>query len=146
MSKLEEFQSKFDSEIKINKYEHGTDLHVEALKTNDLLVSWVNFYIKEKNILKKLYNKRNRLFQELKLYYSGKASPEVYNEKPLNERILRSDLESYINSNDTFLQLKEQIDEQESVVELCQLAVETLKTRTFLIKDAIKYLEFINGL
>ncbi len=146
MSRLDELEQKFSAEVSFNKFEQGLDLHVESLKTNDFLVSWISLFVKEKRLLKKLYIRKNKLIQALKIYYSGKASPDVYHEKPLGDRILRTELDSYIQADDEYLKLKEEIDEQESVVELCERAVDALKTRAFLIKDAIKYLEFINGL
>ncbi|MCX8008068.1 MAG: recombination mediator protein UvsY [Patescibacteria group bacterium] len=145
-TRLDELMAKFSEEVNINYHQQGVDLHNIALKTNDLLVSWINLYVKEKSILKKLNRKMTELVHELKMYYSGRARPEVYEEKPLNDRILKVEIDTYIKADKEFLKLKEMIDEQESIVELCENAVDALKTRAYLIKDAIRYLEFINGL
>lgn len=144
LEKLQGYQERFDNEVQFKTVE-GTDLHNAALKTNDLLVQWINSFIKEKTELKKLYREHDKLIHKLRIYYSGKAAPEIYEEKPLNDRILRGEVDQYIKSDDDYLNLKERIDVQENIVELCQMAVEALKSRTFLIKDAIRFLEFING-
>lgn len=144
MSKLEELQEKFKKECSIQT-EQGTDLHRESLKTSDFMVSWVSLYIQENRILKKLKNNQIKMYQELRTYYSGKASPDVYEARPLNDRILRTDIDNYIKTDPLFLELQEKIDEQECVVDLCQKAVEALKSRSFLIKNAIEYLKFLNG-
>ncbi|MCX8008220.1 MAG: recombination mediator protein UvsY [Patescibacteria group bacterium] len=145
-TKLDSLTTKFSEEVSINVHQQGVDLHNIALKTNDLLVSWINLYVKEKTLLKRLHRKMVVLIHDLKMYYLGRASPEVYAERPLNDRILKVEVETYLKADPQFLKLKEEIDDQESVVELCEKAVEMLKTRAFLIKDAIRYLEFVNGL
>lgn len=143
--KLIELQEKFENECSIKVIDQGVDLHRESLKTSDMLVSWVSLYVKENRILKKMKTKQAKLYQDLKVYYSGKASPEIYEQKPLNDRILRSDIDNYIKTDPSFLELQEEIDEQESIVDLCIRASETLKNRSFLIKNAIDYLKFLNG-
>ena len=144
MTRLEELQQKFERECSINT-EQGTDLHRESLKTSDMLVSWVSLYVKENRILKKLKIKQSKVYQDLKGYYSGKAAPEVYQIRPLNDRILRTDIDNHIKTDPLFLEIQEQIDEQESIVDLCLKATEALKNRSFLIKNAIDYLKFLNG-
>ena len=144
--KLETYIKKFEDEVKVTSLSHGLDLHNEALKTADLLVQWTNIYIVEKKALKKMYQQRDKLILKLKQYYSGKGSPEEYEKAPLNDKVLRTELDVWIRANDNWISLQTDIDCQESVVELAERACEVLKTRGFLIRDALRYLEFINGM
>ena len=86
---LEELQEQVDKDLKIN----DTELDLESLKTPQLH----NKYLKHYNNFKLLLTRAESDYKILKRvkweYYTGKASPQVYQQKPFNLKIMKSDID-----------------------------------------------------
>ena len=79
-------------------------LSIDSLEYDSIRTPQINHkYIKELLIAKDLYSRYEFDLKRLKkrkwLYYSGKANPEVYVEKPLDLKIMKSDLKMFIESD-----------------------------------------------
>lgn len=131
-----------ESEISLRE---GVDLHQESLKTNNFMVHWLNVYVVENNNLRKLKRHGHKLYLKLKKYYTGRGTTEDYNKKPLNDKLLRTEVDIWINSDDEWQEFQTLLDVQENIVLTAEKMMDVLKTRAFLIKDALRYLEFIGG-
>ena len=64
----------------------------------------------------------------------------------MNEKILKSDVEKYIEADDAWLKIKEVVQNQFALVELIENMLENIKQRGFAIKHAIEYKKFEAGL
>ena len=62
------------------------------------------------------------------------------------EKILKSDVEKYIEADDAWLKIKEVVQNQFALVELIENMLENIKQRGFAIKHAIEYKKFEAGL
>ncbi len=82
---LEQLQNEVDKDLKIN----DTELDLESLKTPQLH----NKYMKHLTKFKLMLSKANTDFYSLRRdkweYYTGKADPQVYAEKPFDLKILK---------------------------------------------------------
>jgi hypothetical protein len=78
-------------------------------------------------------------------YYTGKADPSVYAEKPFNLKILRQDVDKYIDSDEDIIKLKQKSDYLNTVVDFLDRTVRQISNRTFTIKNAIDWKKFISG-
>ena len=99
---LEQLQDLAEKDLKIN----DTELDLESLKTPQLH----NKYLKFLNKWKLLQTKANidyyKLRKEKWEYYTGKAPQQVYAEKPFNLKILKTDIDKYMESDDELVKLK----------------------------------------
>ena len=67
-----------------------TALDREALRTPYLHSKYLKFYEESKLELAKLKKEQKKIKLEKVLYYTGRADPEIYKEKPFDLKILKN--------------------------------------------------------
>ena len=108
---LEEIQTMADKDLKINDVE----LDLESLKTPQLHNKYSKYHTKYKNLLKVAEQDLARIVREKWEYYTGKADPSVYQEKPFNLKVLRQDVDKYIKSDSDVNKLEQKVTYIEKV-------------------------------
>ena len=93
---FDELQALADKDLKIN----DTELDLESLKTPQLHNKYMKFHNQYVNLLKKAEQDLARLTREKWEYYTGKADPSVYQERPFNPKILKQDVDKYLKADD----------------------------------------------
>tara|TARA_B100000287_G_scaffold285832_1_gene269492 strand:- start:18 stop:446 length:429 start_codon:yes stop_codon:yes gene_type:complete len=138
---LEELQEQVDKDLKIN----DTELDLESLKTPQLH----NKYLKEYNNFKLLLSRAESDYKILKRfkweYYTGKSSPQVYKEKPFNLKIMKSDIDKYLESDEDLIKSKQKIDYLETVVNYLDRTLKTISSRDWQIRNSIEWRKFTSG-
>ena len=139
---LKEIMEQVDQDIKVDK----SVLDLESLRNPELHNKYLKMFIMEGIALKKLYNQENRLLLEKTNYYSGKADPNVYKEKPFNIRVLKQDLDNYVNADVDMIALRNRIIEQKALVDYLSSVVDNINNRNWNIRNAVEFLKFKNGI
>lgn len=135
--KLEDIRVEWKADSKI---EDELKLDNESLRTASLHQKYMDMLSQESYTLKKLYGEKTRIYKEKWLYYSGKASPEVYKEKGVfQHKVLKNDLEMFIESDDEYLEKKLQIDYQEEKVKFLESVIKQISQRDWQIRNAIEW-------
>ena len=138
---LEELQDLADKDLKIN----DTELDLESLKTPQLH----NKYLKELTKFKLLLTKADSDYRVLKRikweYYTGKADPKVYAEQPFDLKILKTDIDKYLDADDDLIRAISNVKYLEAVVEFLDRTLRQITNRTFTIKNAIDWRKFTSG-
>ena len=138
---LEELQDIVEKKLKIN----DTELDLEALKTPQLH----NEFLKHYNKFKLMKTKASAELATIKLhkweYYTGKADPIVYQQKPFNLKILKQDVDKYIEADEDYQKIKQKVDYLETIVDFLDRTIRQIQNRGFLIKDAIEWRKFTSG-
>ena len=138
---LEQLQEQAEKDLKIN----DTELDLESLKTPQLH----NKYLKEYNNFKLLLSRAESDYKILKRvkweYYTGKASPKVYQEKPFNLKIMKSDIDKYLESDEDIIKAKQKIDYLETVVNYLDRTLKTISSRDWQIRNSIEWRKFTSG-
>jgi|TARA_Y100000816_G_C26008690_1_gene527298 hypothetical protein len=138
---LEELQDIVEKKLKIN----DTELDLEALKTPQLH----NEFLKHYNKFKLMKTKASAELATIKLhkweYYTGKADPMVYQQKPFNLKILKQDVDKYIEADEDYQKIKQKVDYLETIVDFLDRTIRQIQNRGFLIKDAIEWRKFTSG-
>jgi hypothetical protein len=133
-----------ETDLKFNE----TELDTESLRIPQLHGKYLNMLYDEKLVLRKW---RNELSYILKLkweYYTGKMSEEQLKElgwKPFELRILKQDVELYIESDTEVIQKKDRVFVQEEKVNYLESIIKMISNRQYHIRDAITWRKFING-
>ena len=96
---LETLQEQVDKDLKIN----DTELDLESLKTPQLHNKYMKHYTKFKLMLAKAETDYSQLKRTKWEYYTGKADASVYAEKPFDLKVLRTDVDKYIESDDELI-------------------------------------------
>lgn len=142
--KLEDIQAAWKQDSTIDR----TELGEESLKIPQLHSKYFNIYSQERLVLRKLesdYKKLQRLKHE---YYTGVISEEDLRERqwtPFMLKILRTDLNLYLDSDEELQIMQLKIDMQKEKVDFLDSAIKTLTTRGYQIKNAIDWTRFQMG-
>ena len=138
---LEELQILAEKDLKIN----DTELDLESLKTPQLH----NKYLKHLNKFKLLLSKSQIDYYTMRKekweYYTGKAPAQVYAEKPFNLKILKTDIDKYMESDDELVKLKSKVEYIQTVIDFLDSTIKQISNRGFQIKNAIDWRKFTSG-
>ena len=138
---FEELQALADKDLKIN----DTELDLESLKTPQLHNKYMKFHNQYTNLLKKSEQDLARLTREKWEYYTGKADPSVYQQKPFNIKLLKPDVDKYLKSDDDLIKLEQKVTYIQSVVDYLDRTIKIISNRGFQIKNAIDWRKFTSG-
>ena len=138
---LEKLQLQADSDLKIN----DTELDLESLKTPQLHNKYMKHLTKFKLMLSRAESEYNTLKREKWEYYTGKAPAEVYAEKPFDLKILKTDIDKYLDSDEELQKQKQKVDYLNTVVDFLDRTIRLISNRGFTIKNAIDWRKFTSG-
>jgi hypothetical protein len=78
-------------------------------------------------------------------YYTGKSDPAVYQLKPFNLKILKQDVDKYIEADEEIQKATQKVKYLETVVDFLDRTIRQISNRTFTIKNAIDWRKFTSG-
>ena len=77
-----------------------------------------------------------RLYREKWEYYGGKADAKVYAAKPFDLKVLKNDLQMYINSDEDIIELEKKVVYYETIVEFIDGVIKSIDNRGWDIRNA----------
>ena len=138
---INEIESLWEGDSKIDP----DNLHLESIKIPSLHSKYHQIH-NNISLLKKIEeNKLATIEKEKWLYYSGKASPEVYKENPFDHRVMKQDLDKYLRSDEDIVKVITKIQYFQLMLDYLESILKTLHNRTFVIKNAIDWSKFAAG-
>ena len=76
---------------------------------------------------------------------TGKSDPAVYQLKPFNLKILKADVQQYIESDEEWIKANQKVKYLETIVDFLDRTLRQITNRTFTIKNAIDWRKFTSG-
>ena len=138
---LDEIQTLWEEDSKIDEDE----LHTESTKVPSLHAKYYRI-LNNILILKKVEeNKFKQLKKEKWQYYTGKADPEVYIDKPFDHKVLRQDVDKYMDADEDLIKVCSKIDYYQIMLNYLDSILKTINNRTYQIKNSIEWQQFIRG-
>ena len=138
---LDEIQSLWEEDSKIDEDE----LHTESTKIPSLHAKYYRI-LNNILLLKKLEeNKFKQLKKEKWQYYTGKADPEVYIEKPFDHKVLRQDVDKNMDADEDLIKILSKMDYYQVMLNYLDSILKTINNRTYQIKNSIEWQQFIRG-
>lgn len=134
-----------ESEIQEDSKFDITNLVSESAKTPYLFGKWNNILHREKLQLDILKNRLSVIKRKRLEYYMGYASDEEYIKNPFHLKIHRSDLETYLSSDEEYSTQYLKICAQETKVSLITQFLSGLNNRSFIINNINKTRSFEAG-
>ena len=138
---LETLQEQVDKDLKIN----DTELDLESLKTPQLHNKYMKHYTKFKLMLTRAETDYSQVKRQKWEYYTGKADASVYAEKPFDLKVLRTDVDKYIESDEEMIKAKQKVEYLQAVVDYLDKTLRQITNRTFTIKNAIDWRKLTSG-
>lgn len=124
------------------------DIAGESLNIPLLHGKYLRFFTNEKLELNKLNNCFKKLNKLKRQYYNGQMSKsdlEKYGWEQFQLKILKQDIQHYIDGDTDLIKLQDQIDYQQEKVNMLDQIIRSINTRNFIIKNYIDWQKFENG-
>jgi hypothetical protein len=125
-----------------------TELDKESLRIPQLHNKYLNFYHEERLRLQGYKTQYSKMFKLKWEYYTGKLSEDQLKElgwEPFDLKILRQDVDIYLEADKDLVELKNKMTMQEEKVEYLNSVLKGIMNRQFHIRDAIAWRKFMNG-
>jgi hypothetical protein len=142
--KIEDIISEWDKDCKIDE----TELGDESTKIPVVHNKYLKIYIGENAQLKRLMYQRAKLKRKLSEYYLGELDQDELEElgrEQFYKKILKNEVDTYIESDDAFIELNLKLALQQEKVNYIDAIIKSINNRGFQIKNAIDWLKFTNG-
>jgi len=138
---IDEIQTLWEEDSKIDP----DNLHQESLKIPSLHSKYYKIY-NNITLLKKMEENKYKILKKEKwLYYSGKAEPDVYKNNPFDHKVLKPDLDKYMDADSDLIKVISKIEYYQIMISYLDGILKTILNRTYQIKNAIEYMRFTAG-
>ena len=138
---LEELQQSVNKDFKLD----DTQLDVESVNIPLLHNKYLIHFNKFNLLLKKAEYGHKSLLKKKWEYYTGKADPSVYREKPFDIKVLKADVHIYMDSDPELQKADQKVAYLNQIVKYLEQVLRGVNNRTFLIKNAIEWKKFTSG-
>ena len=79
------------------------------------------------------------------MYYMGKADDEVYEKEPFDHKVLKSDVNIFLEADKQLNELHDRISTQNEKLKLVVDAGKVMQNKSFNIKNALDNQKFMGG-
>lgn len=141
---LDEIRKEIERDFRLDE----TALDLESLKIPQLHSKYLNLLMDERLAMRKAEFDYNALMKAKWEYYTGKMSHEELTARgwePFALKILRNDLDLYLNSDVDLSKLSQKFIFHKEKVSLLEEVIKELNSRHWKIRNAIEWRKFVNG-
>ena len=141
---IEDIMDLWSEDVKID----NIDLDTESLKIPNLHAKWLNILTKERQKLRSLTLKKQRLAKTLGEYYRGEMSEQELKDlgrEPYLKTVLKADIHCYVDTDSDMIKLNLRASYQQEVVDVVEEIMKAVNGRQWNIRNAIEWRKFSNG-
>jgi len=138
---IDEIQTLWEEDSKLDP----DNLHTESIKIPSLHSKYYKIYNNILLLKKMEENKFKILKKEKWMYYTGKADPEVYKENPFDHKVLKPDIDKYMDADEEIIKSVSKIEYFQTMLNYLDSILKTILNRTYQIKNAIEFMRFTAG-
>ena len=139
---LDELKEEVNNALKVN----DERLDTEALKNQELYAKYLDHKSRFELLLHKAKGDYKKMYREKWEYYGGKADAKVYAAKPFDLKVLKTDLQMYINSEEEVLAVQGKIAYYESIIKYIDGVIKSIDNRGWDIRNATDWKKFEAGM
>lgn len=121
----------------------------ESIKIPQLHSKWMKTLSTERMRLKTYQTQFKEMYRIKHEYYRGDLDIEditSYGWEPMHLKILRSDLQMYLDADPDLSELQQKVDIQQEKIKFIEGVIQQINTRGFQIKNVIDWEKFKSGL
>jgi len=140
---IDKIKEMVEADLKID----GTELGDESTRIPQLHGKYINIYHDESLVLRKLEADYKTLRKQKWEYYNGKLSQEELNAlgwEPFGHRILRQDMDIYMDSDADMVRIVSKIEMQRAKVDYLDSVIKGINNRQWVIRNAIEWRKFMS--
>ena len=143
MDKLSELQAEAKEDLIIPDDEN---LEQQSYKNQVIKPKWLDYKSKYRMLMFQTKAQHKRLYREKWEYYGGKADAKVYAAKPFDIKVMKTDLQMYVQSDEDILRLQNKIGYYETCVDYCKGIIKSIDNRGWDIRNATDWKKFEAGM
>ena len=122
-----------------------TDLDGYSVSIPELANKYHQLAYLEKNLLRYLRSEYKIIRLSRWKYYSGKADPKEYEDEPFDLKVLKNDMDLFLDGDVQVLTIKNKLEEQEEKIKLIEDTAKVIQNASFNISNTIKWKKFLAG-
>ena len=126
--------------------ENEEQLGSESLKNQKIKSKYLDQRSRFQLLLQKAKGDYERMYREKWEYYGGKADAKVYAAKPFDIKVMKTDLQMYVQSDEDILRLQNKIGYYETCVDYCKGVIKSIDNRGWDIRNATDWKKFEAGM
>ena len=139
---LEMIQKMWEEDSKIDL----DNLHTESINIPKLHAKYFEIYNNIVLLKKKAEQQRKNIRHERYEYFSGKADPAIYVDKPFPKKIRDKDtMLKYLDSDESLSSVSLKIDYYDTILNYIESILKVIQNRTYQIKNAVEFMKFQAG-
>ena len=120
---LDELKKQAKEDLAITEHEN---MDQESYKNQLIKPKWLEYKTNYEQLLIMRKTDHQKMWREKWEYYGGKADAKVYAAKPFDIKVMKTDLQMYIQSDDDILRIQNKIGYFESCVDYCKGVIKSL--------------------
>ena len=140
---LDELKIIAEKDLPVTNDEH---IDQESYKNQVIKQKWLDFKSDFELMLIKARTDHQQLYREKWEYYGGKADAKVYAAIPFDIKVMKTDLQMYVQSDEDILRLQNKIGYYETCVDYCKGVIKSIDNRGWDIRNATDWKKFEAGM
>ena len=122
-----------------------TDLDGYSVSIPELANKYHQLAYLEKNLVRYLKSEYKIIRLSRWKYYSGKADPKEYEDEPFDLKVLKNDMDLFLDGDVQVLTIKNKLEEQEEKIKLIEDTAKVIQNASFNISNTSKWKKFLAG-
>ena len=143
MDKFDELKSEAREDLAIVRLEN---LDQASYKNQNIKPKWLEYKSRFELLKTQAHIKYTKLYREKWEYYGGKSDAKVYAAKPFDIKVLKNDLQMYINADDDIIELQAKITYYEVIIKYIDGIIKSIDNRGWDIRNAQDWKKFEAGM
>ena len=116
-----------------------------SIKIPRLHSKYISLHSEFSLLLKKAKQEHNKIIHLRTLYYSGRGTPEMYEETPFDFKLSRSEVPSWVAVDDTVNKVEMKVALYETTLNTLSEILKQIHQLSFNIKNMIAWRQFVGG-
>ena len=139
--KIDDIKTQLEKDKKVDH----TQLDTESLRIPEHAIKYQQMAHDEALRLRFLEKEYNVARYNRWMYYMGKADPDVYDKEPFDHKVLKSDVNIFLESDSVLNEIQDRIIAQTEKLKLIVEAGKVMQNKSFNIKNALEHQKFMGG-
>jgi hypothetical protein len=120
-------------------------LDTTSMKIPQLHSKYITLHNEYSLLLKKAKQEQNKLVHLRTLYYSGRGTPDMYEDAPFNYKLIRSEVPSWVAVDETVNKVEMKVALYETTLNSLSEILKQIHQMSFNVKNMIEWRRFVNG-
>ena len=140
---LEELKQESYKDLPVKNVEN---IDQESFYNQEIKAKWLDYKSRFELLLARSKGDYQVLYREKWEYYGRKSDAKVYASKPFDLKVLKTDLQIYISSDNDVIELSNKIAYLETTIKFIDGVIKSIDNRGWDIKHAISWKQFEAGM